>query len=188
MDPTSPTRAAGATHEQGVCVGAWVRGWFPGCTVNPLARGTTHILLILLPVSAVSPWKEQEPVGDNESASQIPEMPAEGFPQLQLQLLLVLCPLSSAHSPGPNCPDSARARSRPLLTTNEPFPLTMTRPAASVLWADGRAVHRSIITGRHCPATRARAVALGLRHGRRPSPRGVASSTWLEMQAWRCSV
>lgn len=163
-------------------MGAWVRWWFPGCTVNPSARELT----LAASRSAVSPWKEQVPVCVDESPSRAAR---RRISQLQLQLLLLLahCPLPTLHA---HCP-------RPLPLTPAPYHHHHHHPrsplvdddrlsAASVLWADGRAVHSSIPLGDHCPTLRVRAVALGLRHGRRPSPRGVASSTWLELQAWRC--
>lgn len=34
-----------------VCVGAWVRWWFPGCTVNPSARETLRLHARCFPFS-----------------------------------------------------------------------------------------------------------------------------------------
>lgn len=126
------------------CVSAWVRGcrwWFPGCTVNPSARETLRLLL------PVQPFRLGRSKCQSVSTSHLVELPTEGFPNCSSgsYFLLVYCPLPTAHcplfTPTPrSCPLSPAA-------PNHPRALPVddddddTGPAASVLWADGRAVH-----------------------------------------------
>lgn len=79
------------------CVGAWVREWFPGCSVNPSARETNTL-------------KEQEPVGDNDSPPCLPASQScpEGSPNCSSSSFSCLSyPLFTAHCLHPPGHDTA---------------------------------------------------------------------------------
>lgn len=100
------------------CVGAWVPLVVPRLHRQSFGKGN---LTLAASRSAVSPWKEQVPVGVNESPRRAAH---RRISQLQLRLLLPACLLPTAHS---SRPLHAHARCRPPLpTTCEHSPLMMT--------------------------------------------------------------